>query len=385
MEPYKALFVREVTEEDIVHLTQIIIKRISRFDSIKSDENIASLKEEISRVDYNLAHLTDYAISYFESLKKKYGAGRERKTEIRSFDVIKGAHVAVANQKLYVNRKEGFVGYGLKKDELVCECSDLDDIIIFFKDGTFMVTRVSEKAFVGKDIMYAAVWKKNDTRMIYHMIYSDGESGIHYAKRFPVNAVTRDKPYSLTKSSPGTRVVYFTANPNSQSEVVTIYLSPTSHARKKVFDFDFANLSIKGRSSQGNIVTRHQIKRVVHKEAGSSTLGGVDIWYDETIGRLNTEDRGEYLGSFEGEDTILVIQNNGVYLLTSYELTNRYEPDNILIIKKFNPDDIFSAVHYDAEADNIYVKRFKVETQTIGRLSFAKIKSDGNLKDNREI
>ncbi|MGA1865750.1 MAG: DNA gyrase/topoisomerase IV subunit A, partial [bacterium] len=336
LEPYKPLFVRDVTEEDIAHLTQIIIKRISRFDSIKADQNIASLKDEISRVEYNLDHLTDYSISYFESLKKKYGAGRERKTEIRSFDIIKGAHVAVANQKLYVNRKEGFIGYSLKKDEFVCECSDLDDIIIFFKDGTFMVTRVSEKAFVGKDIIYAAVWKKNDTRMIYHMIYSDGESGVNYAKRFPVNAITRDKLYSLTKSSQGTKLVYFTANPNSQSEVVTIYLSPASHARKKVFDFDFAGLSIKGRSSQGNIVSKHQIKKVVHKEAGGSTLGGVDIWYDETIGRLNTEDRGEYLGSFEGGDTILVIQKNGAYLLTSYELTNRYEPENILIIKKFN-------------------------------------------------
>lgn len=367
LEPFKKQLLREVTEEDIIKLTEIKIKRISKYNSFKADEVIKDLQNQIAEAEYNLAHLTEYSIKYFQNLLEKYGKGRERKTQIRSFDTIAVAQVAAANEKLYVNYKEGFVGYSLKKDELIGECSDIDDIIVFLKDGRFVVTRISEKAFIGKDIIYAAVWKKNDERMVYNMIYYDSKSERSYAKRFNVTAITRDKPYDLTKGGKGSKVLYFTANPNSESEIVTIYLTPGCRAHKKVFDFDFNDLAVKGRSSQGNIATRYPVRKISQKEIGASTLGGLDIWFDDTTGRLNTDARGSYLGNFDNGNLILAIFHDGSYELTNYELTNRYDIGKLSHIEQFNPDRIVSAVHYDAEQKNFYIKRFKIETQTINK------------------
>ncbi len=367
LEPFKKQLLREVTEEDIIKLTEIKIKRISKYNSFKADELIRQLREEIEQVDFHLAHLTEYAINYFAKLKGKYGKGRERKTEIRAFDEIQVSQVAAANQKLYVNRKEGFIGYALKKDEFVSDCSDIDDIIVFRKDGKFLVTRISDKAFVGKDIIHVAVWKKNDIRMTYNMIYFDSKSGKSYAKRFNVTSITRDREYDLTRGGKDSKVLYFSANPNSESEIVTIMLSHGCKARKKKFDFDFGTIAVKGRGAQGNMVTRWPVRRVVQKEVGESTLGGIDIWYDPMIGRLNFEKRGNYLGKFDNGDLILVITKDGNYELTSYELTNRYDPDAVLIIEKFDPETVISAVHYDGENKNFYVKRFKISTQTPGK------------------
>jgi topoisomerase-4 subunit A len=368
LEPFKPQLLREVTEEDIIRLTEIKIKRISKYNSFKADELMRQLQADIDEVNYNLSHLTEYAIKYFESLKEKYGQGRERKTEIRAFDNIQVTRVAAANQKLYVNRQEGFIGYGLKKDEFVSECSDIDDIIVFRKDGKFLVTRISDKTFVGKDIIHVAVWKKGDVRMTYNMMYYDSKSGRTYAKRFNVTAVTRDREYDLTRGGKDSKVLYFSANPNSESEIVTVMLSPACKARKKKFEFDFGSIDIKGRGSQGNIVTKWPVRRVVQKEVGESTLGGIDVWYDPIVGRLNHDQRGQYLGKFDSGDLILVLTKDGNYELTGFDLTNRYDPDNVAVIEKFNPETVISAVHYDGESKNFYVKRFKVETKTTGKL-----------------
>ncbi len=368
LEPFKPQLLREVTEEDIIRLTEIKIKRISKYNSFKADEQMRQLQNEIDEVNYHLSHLTEYAIKYFESLKEKYGKGRERKTEIRAFDDIQVKRVAAANQKLYVNRQEGFIGYGLKKDEFVSECSDIDDIIVFRKDGKFLVTRISDKTFVGKDIIHVAVWKKGDVRMTYNMMYFDSKSGRTYAKRFNVTAVTRDREYDLTRGNQNSKVLYFSANPNSESEIVTVTLSPSCKARKKKFDFDFGSIDIKGRGAQGNIVTKWPVRRVVQKEVGESTLGGIDVWYDPIVGRLNHEQRGKYLGKFDSGDLILVLTKDGQYELTGFDLTNRYDPDNVAVIEKFNPETVIGAVHYDGASKNFYVKRFKIETQTTGKL-----------------
>ena len=367
LKPFKKLLRREVTTDDIVRLTEIKIKRISKYDSFKADEYIKKLEEEMAEVADNLANLVRFAISYFENLLRKYGADRDRKTQIRTFDVVSAQKVAIANQKLYVNRTDGFVGYGLKKDEFVCDCSDMDDIIAITKDGKFRVTKIAEKTFVGKDIIYAGIYNKNDEHMVYNMIYVDGKSGISMAKRFSVNGITRDKEYDLTKGNKGSKVHYLTANPNSESEIVTITLTPTAAARVKVFDYDFAELMIKGKGSQGNTVTKYPVKKVVQKSLGDSTLGGREIYYDEVIGRLNTESRGRYLGSFNTEDTILVLYKDGSYEQTSFELTNHYDVPNIEIIEKFDLEKVITAVHYDGENKNYYVKRFRIETSTVGK------------------
>jgi topoisomerase-4 subunit A len=371
LEPFKKLLRREVTEEDIVRLTEIKIKRISKYDAFKAEEYIKNLENEMAEVADNLANLTRYAIAYFENLLKKYGAGRDRKTQIRTFDVITAQKVAIANQKLYVNHKDGFVGYGLKKDEFVCDCSDMDDIIAFTKEGKFQVSKISDKVFMGKDLIYVGVYNKNDEHMVYNMIYVDGKSGLSMAKRFSVNGITRDKEYDLTKGNKGSKVHYFTANPNSESELVTVTLTPTAPARNKVFDFDFAELMIKGKGSQGNIVTKYPVKKIVQKSLGESTLGGREIYYDEVIGRLNTESRGRYLGSFNTDDTILVIFKDGSYELTSFDITNHYDVANIAVLQKFDPERVISVVHMDGESKIYYVKRFKIETTTVGkRFSF---------------
>ncbi|QNF35040.1 DNA gyrase/topoisomerase IV subunit A [Adhaeribacter swui] len=370
LKPFKKLLRREVTTDDILRLTEIKIKRISKYDSFKADEYIKKLEEEMAETADNLANIIRFSITYFENLLKKYGNGRDRKTQIRTFDVITAQKVAIANQKLYVNRADGFVGYGLKKDdsvEFVTDCSDMDDIIAITKDGKFRVTRIAEKTFVGKDIIYAGIYNKNDEHMVYNMIYVDGKTGISYAKRFSVTGITRDKEYDLTKGNKGTKVHYLTANPNSESEVVNITLTPASTARVKSFDFDFAELMIKGKGSMGNMVTKYPVKKIVQKSRGESTLGGREIYYDEVIGRLNTESRGRYLGSFNTDDTILVIYKDGSYEQTTFELTNHYDVANIEIIQKFDPEGVISAVHYDGENKNTYVKRFKIETSTIGK------------------
>lgn len=367
LDPFKSQFYREITTDDIVRLTEIKIKRISKFDAFKADELMRRLEEELQEVDHNLANIVDYAVDYYKNLLAKYGKGRERMTEIRTFDNIEATVVAANNQKLYVNRKEGFIGYGIKKDEFVCDCSDLDDIIVFRSDGVCMVTRIAEKVFVGKDIIYAAVFKKNDERMVYNMVYLDGKTGRSMVKRFQVLSVTRDREYDLTKGNKGSKVSYFTANPNGEAEIVTVFLTSGSKARIKVFDFDFSTIEIKGRAAQGNILTKYPVRKIQLKVEGTSTLGGLDIWYDESIGRLNTDARGKKLGTFKGQDSVLVIDKNGCYTLTSYELTNRYDPEQVLLIEKFNPEKIISCVYYEGNNKIFYVKRFKIETSTLGK------------------
>jgi topoisomerase-4 subunit A len=359
------LFIREINEDDILRLTEIKIKRISKYDSFKADEHIAKIQDELAQVKENLDNLKNFAIKYFENLLKKYGKGRERKSEIKTFDTIDSKTVAIANQKLYINRAEGFVGTGLKKDEYICDCSDLDDIIVFRRDGKMQVSKVQDKAFMGKDILYAYVFKKNDDRMTYNMVYIDGKSKISYAKRFNVTGITRDKEYDLTIGTPNSKVLYFTANSNSEAEVISVTLSPLSNARKLIYDFDFADLAIKGRGSQGNILSKYLVKSIKQKTKGVSTIGGRNIWYDEVIGRLNSDGRGKFIGSFSNEDLILVMYKDGNYELTNFELTNHYEAAQVLFINKFKQERALSAVYFDAKQKTYFVKRFLIETKTI--------------------
>ncbi len=371
LDPYKKDFYRVITRDDIVRLTEIKIKRISKFDAFKADELMRNLQEELAEVEHNLVHLKQYAIKYFKELLKKYGKGRERKTEIRTFDTISAAVVAANNQKLYVNKQDGFMGFGLKKDEFVCDCSDLDDIIVFRRDGKFVVSRIAEKVFVGKDIIHIAVFKKNDERMVYNMAYLEAGSGNTMVKRFQVLGITRDKEYDLTKGEKGSKVLYFSANANAEAEIINVNLSQGSKAKIKTFDFDFATIDIKGRASQGNILTRYPVRKIQIKSAGVSTLGGLDIWYDPIIGRLNTDQRGKHLGNFEGDDRILVITKAGSYELTNFDLTNRYETDQIELIEKFYPERVISTVYFEGAQKLYFVKRFKIETTTVGkRFSF---------------
>lgn len=353
---------RELTEEDITRLTEIKIKRISKYNAFKADERIIELNKELEQVKHDLAHLTEYAIAYFRGILDKYGKGKERRTELTSFEAIERAQVVANNAKLYVNYKEGFIGTGLKKDEYVTDCSDIDDIIVFRKDGIFQVVRISDKIFVGKNILHVAVWKKGDERTTYNMMYVDGKTGRSMAKRFNVTAITREKEYNLTKGAKGSKVLYFTANPNGESEIVSVQLSQGSTARNKLFDYDFGELSIKGRGSQGNIVTKYPIRKVTQKEQGNSTLGALQIYMDEVSGRLNTEERGKYLGDFDTGNQIFVIYKNGTYELTDFELTNRYEVNSIVHIGKFNPEAVVSAVYWDGNKEQTTVKRFKIET-----------------------
>ena len=353
---------REVTEEDIVRLTEIRIKRISKYNSFQADEKILEIEKNLEEVIHHLANLTAYAIAYFEGLLQKYGKGRDRHTEITSFEAIKATAVVANNAKLYVDRKEGFIGTNKKMEEFVCDCSDIDDVIVFLKDGKFKVVKVGDKVFVGPNILHVDVWRKGDERTTYNMIYVDGKSGRAMAKRFNVTAITRDKDYDLTKGEKNSKCLYFTANPNGEAEVVNIQLTQGSGAKKKVFDYDFGELAIKGRSSQGNIVTRYPIKKITQIEVGQSTLGAMKIWMDDVSGRLNTEDRGTYLGAFDTGDQILVVYKDGSYELTDYELTNRYEAKNVVFIRKFDPDTVLSAIYHDGNKGWTMVKRFQIET-----------------------
>ncbi|MGC4104187.1 DNA gyrase/topoisomerase IV subunit A [Ferruginibacter sp.] len=378
-EPFKKQLKREITREDIVKLTEKPVRRIYRLDIDELNAQIKGLEADIKQVKHDIANLTDFAVAYYENLLKKYGKGRERKTEIKEFDTIQVKHVAIANTKLYVNRADGFIGSGLKKDELVAEVSDLDDIIAFTKGGVMKVVKVSDKVFIGKDILHVAVFQKNDERTTYNMIYVDGKTGTTFAKRFNVSGVTRDKEYDLTKGAEKSRVHYFTANANGEAEVVKVVLSPNCSARIKEFDFYFEEQEIKGRTSIGNIVTKYPVKSVKFKEAGKSTLDAKKLWFDNKFGRLNTEEKGEYLGKFDAEDRILVVYNDGNYEITDQELTQRIDAEKVLLIEKFNPEKIVTAVYLDNEKLQYNIKRFKIETTTL-HSKFFFIKEG---KDNR--
>jgi len=377
-DPFKKLLKRNITREDIIKLTEKPVRRIYKLDIEELNDQIKNLEAEIKQVKHDLANLVDFAVAYYENLLKKYGKGRERKTEIKQFDVIKAKTVAIANIKLYANFADGFIGTGLKKDELVAEVSDLDDIIAFTKGGIMKVVKVSEKVFIGKDILHVAVFMKTDDRTTYNMIYVDGKSGVSYAKRFNVTGVTRDKEYDLTKGADKSRVHYFSANANGEAEVVKIILSPNCSARNKEFDFYFEEQDIKGRGSIGNQVTKYPIKSVKFKEAGNSTLDAKKLWFDNKFGRLNTEEKGNFLGKFEAQDRLLVIYTDGNYEITDQELTQRFETDKVLLIEKFDTEKIITAVYFDKEKVQYSVKRFKIETSTLHNKFFFIKEGDGN-------
>lgn len=360
LKPFISHLKRAVTEEDIVRLTEIRIKRISKFDIEKAQQKIDALEGEIAQIKHHLDHLTDYAIAYFERLKKEYGKGRERKTTLRLFDDIEATKVAMNNTKLYVNRKEGFIGTSLKKDEFVTDCSDIDDIICFTSEGKMMITRVDAKTFVGKDIIHVAVFKKKDKRTIYNLVYRDGKNGASYIKRFAVTGVTRDKEYDITQGKKESRIKYFSANPNGEAETITVYLRQVGSIKKLKFEVDFADMMIKGRNVKGNIVTKYAIKRIELKEEGVSTLKPRRIWFDDSVKRLNVDERGELLGEFKGDDRLLLITQDGVAKTIKPELQTRFD-DEIIVLEKWVPRKPISAIYWEGEKERFYVKRFIIE------------------------
>lgn len=359
--PFYPQMVREVTKDDILRLMEIKMARILKFNKDKADELIARLKSEIEEIDNHLAHITDFTISWYETIKAKYGKLFSRKTEIRSFDTIVATKVAEANEKLYINREEGFIGTGLKKDEFICNCSDIDDVIVFYKDGKYKIVRVSDKLFVGKNILYVNIFKKNDKRTIYNVIYRDGKEGSHYIKRFNITSMIRDREYDVTQGNPGSRIVYFTANPNGEAEVVKVALRPNPRIKKLVFERDFSEISIRGRQSMGNLLTRLEVHKISLKQKGGSTLGGRKVWFDHDVLRLNYDGRGQFLGEFQSDDQILIVHKNGEFYTTNFDLNNHYDPE-IMFIEKYNPDKVWTAVLYDADQQNYpYLKRFCFE------------------------
>jgi len=360
LKPHTGHLLREVTEEDIIRLTEIRIKRISKFDLDKAQQYIESIEDKIEQVKYNLDNLIEYAIKYFSDLKNKYGKGRERKTEIRVFENIDASKVAANNVRFYIDRKEGFIGTSMRRDEFLFECSDIDDIIVFRNDGVMMVTKVDQKTFVGKGIIHVAVWTRNDKRTIYNMIYRDGKNGPSYQKRFAVTSITRDREYDLTNGTKGSEVLYFSANPNGEAEVVQVYLRQNQRLKRLRLEVDFADLAVRGRNTKGNLVTKHPIRKIELKEEGVSTLAPRKIWFDEVVKRLNAEERGQYLGAFKGSDKILTVNDSGEARLTSFELSNRYD-DNFLILEKWKADRPLTCVYYDADRKRYYVKRFLLE------------------------
>jgi len=360
LKPYKKLFRREITRDDIIRLTEIKIKRISKFDSSRADEHIKGIEGELEEVINHLGNIVAYTINYYRQIKKKYGKNSERKTEIRSFETIEASKVVAVNAKLYVNRQEGFVGTGLKKDEYVCDCSDIDDIIIIRKDGTYLIARVAEKLFVGKDVIHVQVFLRNDTRTIYNTVYQDGREGPYYVKRCALTGLTRDKEYSLGRGSNGTRILYLSANPNGEGEVIRVYHKPRARLKKLTFDFDFGELAIKGRASMGNILTKNPVHKITLKEKGLSTLGGRKLWFDEAVMRLNVDGRGRFLGEFVSEDTLLVVTKGGWYRTSGTDLSLHFE-DDLLLLEKFRESKIFSVVYWDQEQGFYYVKRFVFE------------------------
>jgi topoisomerase-4 subunit A len=366
---YKKQLIREITDEDLQKLTQIPMIRITRFDSSKADDVILKIEEEMVAVKEKLANLIEYAIDYYKDLKKRFGEGKERKTEIKIFDTINASKVIIANRKLYVDYEEGFIGYGLKKNEAVNDCSEIDDVIIFFATGKMMVTKVSDKKFVGKGIVHADVWKKGDKRTIYHLIYQDGMGGAAMMKRFYVNSITRDTEYDLSRGTKGSKMLYFSVHPNGEREVVTVLLRPRPHLKRLRFDVDMGELLIKGRQSGGNRVTKEIVKKITQKEVGGSTLAARKIWFDTVVGRLNDEERGKFLGSFKGEDKILTLYKTGEYRLTNFDLSNHFDED-MIHIEKWHPDRAISAVYFDAEKELHFVKRFLCEITSDKKVSF---------------
>lgn len=359
--PFYPTFIREVTKEDILKLMEIKMGRILKFNSDKAEDFIARTKEEIETINNHLANIVEYTTNWFKMLKEKYGKGFPRRTELRNFDTIEAAKVVEANEKLYINRDEGFIGTALKKDEFIANCSDLDDVIIFYRDGRYLITPVAEKKFIGKNILYINIFKKNDKRTIYNAVYRDGKDGIHYMKRFAVTSVTRDREYDLTQGTPGSRVVYFTANPNGEAEVIKVTLKPNPRIRKITFEKDFSEIAIKGRQAMGVILSKYDVHKIALKQKGGSTLGGRKVWFDRDVLRLNYDGRGEYLGEFQSEDSILVILNNGDFYTTNFDLSNHYE-DNVQIVEKYDPNKVWSAALYDADQQNYpYLKRFCFE------------------------
>ncbi len=367
--PFHKQLLREIQDEDLHKLTQIPMIRITRFDADKADEALLKIEEEMLQVKHHLANLVEYAIDYFKDLKKRFGAGRERKTEIKTFDTISASKVIIANRKLYVDYEEGFIGYGLKKNEPVCDCSEIDDVICFFSSGKLMITKVADKKFIGKGLIYANVWKKGDTRTIYHLFYQDGTGGPTMMKRFYVNSITRDTEYDLTKGTKGSKMLYFSVHPNGEREVISVLLRPRPHIKRLRFDIDLGALLIKGRNSAGNRVTKEIIQKIVQKEVGGSTLAARKIWYDTVVGRLNDEGRGKFLGSFKGEDRILTLYKNGEYRLSSFDLATHFDED-MIHIEKWIQDRPISAVYYDAEKELHYVKRFTCEVTQDKRVSY---------------
>ena len=358
--PFKPQFIREVTREDILKLMEIKMGRILKFNTDKSNAIIAQYKEDIAKIDNHLAHIVEYTIDWFLMLKEKYGKNYPRLTEVRNFDTIEATKVVEANEKLYINRTEGFIGTGLKKDEFVCNCSDIDDIILFYRNGIYKVVKVSEKMFVGKDIIYLNVFKRNDNRTIYNVIYRDGKAGFNHIKRFAVTGVTRDREYDVTKGTEGSRILYFSANMNGEAETVKVILKPKPRQKLLVFEKDFSEVAIKGRGSMGNLLTKADVHKISLKQKGSSTLGGRMVWFDRDILRLNYDGRGEELGEFQSEDMILVIQQNGEFFTTNFDLSNHYD-DNILVIEKNDSMKVWTAVYYDADQKYFYLKRFLLE------------------------
>ena len=359
--PFYPQFVREVTKEDILKLMEIKMGRILKFNSDKADEQIARMREEIAAIDNHLANIIEYTVNWYQMLKNKYGKNFPRRTELRNFDTIEATKVVEANEKLYINREEGFIGTALKKDEFVANCSDIDDIIVFFRDGKYIVTPVADKKFVGKNILYVNVFKKNDKRTIYNVTYRDGKEGTTYIKRFAVTSVVRDREYDVTQGTPDSRITYFSANPNGEAEIIKVTLKPNPRVRRIIFERDFSEISIKGRQAQGVILTRLPVHKIALKQKGGSTLGGRKVWFDRDILRLNYDGRGEYLGEFQSDDAILVVLNNGDFYTTNFDLSNHYE-DNVSIVEKYDSNKVWTAALYDADQQNYpYLKRFCLE------------------------
>jgi len=361
LEPFKPTFIREITNEDILRLMEIKMGRILKFNSEKAEELISSMKAQIEEIDHHLAHIVNYTIEWFENLKKKYGKNFPRRTEIRSFDTIEAAKVVEANEKLYINREEGFIGTSLKKDELIGACSNIDDVILFYKDGKIKVVKVSEKMFAGKNILYVNIFKKNDSRTIYNMVYRNGKDGAAYLKRFAISGITRDKEYDLTQGVSGSRVLYFSANPNGEAEVIKVTLKPGPRIKKLQFDQDFSEIAIKGRQSMGNILSKNDIHKITLKQKGGSTLGGRKVWFDRDVLRLNYDGRGEFLGEFQSDESILIISKNGTFYTSNFDLSNHYN-DDVQIVEKMDTEKIWTVALYDADQQNYpYLKRFTLE------------------------
>ena len=367
--PFEEQLIREIEDEDLHKLTQIPMIRITRFDANKADDLLLKIETEMAEVKHHLENLVDYAVDYFKDLKKRFAAGKERKTEIKVFDTISATKVIIANRKLYIDLEEGFIGYGLKKNEPISDCSEIDDIICFFSSGKMMITKVADKKFVGKGLIYANVWKKGDTRTIYHLFYQDGLSGITMMKRFFVNSITRDTEYDLPKGAKGSKMTYFSVHPNGEREVVTVLLRPRPHLKRLRFDVDLGELIIKGRNAAGNRVTKEIIQKIIQKEVGGSTLASRKIWYDTVVGRLNDEGRGKFLGAFKGNDKLLTLYKNGEYRLSTFDLSNHFDED-MIHLEKWNPAHPISAVYYDADKELNYVKRFLCEVQSDKRVPF---------------